>query len=151
MNWILALAGYDPDKEARHPRHKTDKNKKRTTARVASLPDNVQTNRITKKPERYVREEDDVHFWQQVAVHTDFGERTAILNEEEREHLAGTRNMLIEKAEILKVYWASGMTAKEAARDFTERGYSYETVRKYWTIFNRFSPSPTENLPREEE
>jgi hypothetical protein len=152
MNWILfALSGYDPDSDARKPRPKTDTDKKRTAKRTTDLPDDVTTNRITKKPEQYVREDSDTHTWQQVGNRTDFGQRSSNLLPEEAEYLENTKNYLVEKGRILKVLWASGMTAQEAANSFTERGYSYETVRRYWTLFNRFCTSPTETDRGEEE
>ncbi len=152
MNWILfALSGYDPDSDARKPRTQTDTVKKRTTKRTTDLPDDVKPNRITKKPERYIRENTDTHTWQQVGNRTDFGQRSSNLLPEEAEYLENTKNYLVEKGRILKVLWASGMTAQEAANSFTERGYSYETVRRYWTLFNRFCTSPTETDRGEEE
>jgi hypothetical protein len=145
MNWmLLALAGYDPDKEARKPREKTDTDKKRTIPRTTDLPDDVKTNRITKKPERYTHEDEGTHTWQQVDHGRGAGQRSTTLLPEEVDFLKNTKNYLLEKGEVLKVYWASGLSPREAAEQFTERGYGYETIRLYFRLFNRYEASPTE-------
>lgn len=144
-NWILSLIGWDPETDARHPLPKERKAEKRTEQRTVDLPADVKTNKVTKKPERYQQIDEDVHDWQTLAVAGPFGQNSSNLTSEEEEYFCTTKNFLLEKGRILKVYWASGMTAKDASRDFTERGYSYETVKKYWAVFNRFSTSPTEN------
>ncbi|WP_367389012.1 hypothetical protein [Lewinella sp. LCG006] len=145
MNWILfALSGYDPDKEARKPRAKTDNNKKRSVERTTDLPEDVKTNPITKKTERYIREDEDTHTWQQVDQQTGFGQRSSTLLPEEIDFLRTTKHYLVEKGEVLKVYWATGLTPRETAQQFTERGYSYETIRLYFRLFNRYEATPTE-------
>lgn len=152
-NWLLTLIGWDPEADARKPLPKTNqpKTEKRKQERTTDLPADVQTNPVTKKPERYLQIEDGVHDWQTVNIGGQFGTNSSNLTEEEEQFFRNTKNFLLEKARILKVYWASGMSAKDASRDFTERGYSYETVKKYWTVFNRTGTSPTATERGEEE
>ena len=152
-SWLLALAGWDPEDDARKPRQVERKRKvnKRKAERTTDLPEGVTVNRLTKKPERYEQVKEEVHVWETIPVNVAATRSSSIINPEEEAFFRNTKNFLLEKARILKVYWASGMTAKEASRDFTERGYSYETVKKYWTVFNRFHSAPVSTDRGEEE
>lgn len=143
MNWMFAAIGYDPEKEGRKPLVKKD-DKKRIAPKQKKLPDNVKLNTTSMKLEKKTIEDDGSMNWEDTQLEDDFGYRAKTLNDQEINFLESTKNMLVNKGEILKPLWADGMTAQEASDTFAERGFSYDTVRKYWTMFNK-NTSPIEN------
>lgn len=146
-NWILALAGYDPEKNGRkmrtRPKRTEEKRTKPQTSHLQHL--SVKTNPTTKKLEVSREINENSHEWETVQAQTDYGQRSAVLTDEERDYFSTTKNYTLEKAEILKPLWAAGLTPKQAAEQFNERGFSYDNIRRYFKVFNRhFALSPTE-------
>lgn len=132
MNWFYLLAGYNPETDARIP----PKRKSGTTT-SKGLPENVKVNVANKLERKTETESEGVEQvnWNVVEQKTDYGSKEEILTKQDKA-LLSTQGLKTDKAETLKPLWAKGFTAKAASKNFKERGYSYETVRRYWTVFN---------------
>ena len=150
---ILALlAGYNPEREGRKPRNPKSKTRTRAAPKMPKYdPNELKTNPITKKKEVHREIEDREHEWETVKPEDDFGQRPDELSALERHFFRITKNYQENKAEILKPFWAAGETPRETADRFDQRGFSYETVRLYFRVFNRYNPSPIEIDRGEEE
>lgn len=143
MNWFYLLAGYNPETDARIP----PKRKSGTTT-SKGLPENVKVNVANKVERKTETESEGVEQinWNTVEQKTDYGSREKNVTEQD-EALLSKKGLIKAKAEILKPLWAKGLTAKAASKNFRERGYSYETVKRYWTVFyTPLSDEPGEGL-----
>lgn len=145
MNKLLnALVGYSPERDGRKQVHVTDKKtKKRTQPKGQLMPSNVKPNLTTGWLELH-KEINGIPHWSNLNaspnIKTDSLNRSPILKESEIEYLETTYGVLLNKGEELKVWWAAGDSIQECSDRFKGKwGYGYNTIKKYWALFNKTS------------
>lgn len=130
------LTSYDPDRDALQPapnrRHRTAPN----TQSVLTGNDALTPNRRG-KVERYTELEAQSWEWKFEEAKANYGERTGELTEPEREEISRTKGLFLDKAIRLKPLWAADYSSEQAAEQITDYGFSWRTVKKYWSVFNR--------------
>lgn len=112
------------------------------------LPENVRLNPITKWRERSREEETGLSWENELRTQQNYLRgRLPDLTDSEREYIEYDQReyewLTVAKAQELKVWWAIGYTAEECAQAYKIYGYSVDTTKKYWALFNR-AASPTE-------
>lgn len=148
MNILDWVSGYRPDRDGRQPLGKptTAPATKQTPGR--QLPDNVKANPRTRWLERTTALPDNAVEWEDMHKNPGgakaTGQRSPQVTRDEAQYLTTTRGMNLEKGQELKPYWAAGISITECCQTLGNGyGYKYDTVKKYWRLFNKGIETPS--------
>ena len=129
------FGGYDPEvfaakwKEApKQERTKRDRN---------DLPDDIQVNAVTGKLEQVTALDNNATEWETVQTRIKkAGLRVPFLTDYDLDEIED-RELDEVKAKVIKVEWAKGSTAKEAAKNLNGKGrFGESLVQKYYAAFS---------------